>query len=287
MSKSQRSKREDSLKRRCRVVSIVAIASAIATLGGGRAAADHAVATTPAPNVVGLGGGQSHPANENEGSTRTSTGGDPVSVGAGDQLPLGPVQMAPGGGLCTTGPGNLSGWGLMGVATIPSCPAGPAGAGAPAPPPPTPLEAAYQAWYTEVVLPDPTLATNPTRAITGLDTFLTIGGPQTVTWAGTALGHQVRLDVASTYDIDWDDPRPDSQPNGRARITGTTSQGGPYPHGDLRHQYIDRGPVTIQVTQRWTAHWSAGGQSGTLADRLLTTSSLVLPVEELQAVVTG
>ena len=74
---------------------------------------------------------------------------------------------------------------------------------------------------------------------------------------------------------------------GAGLITGTTSQGGPYPNGDLRHQYIERGSPTIEVTQRWTARWSAGGQSGTIADRLFTTSSLVLPVDELQAVVTG
>lgn len=276
------------MKWRHAVLLVVTIAVGMVAHLGGTAAADHVVATTPAPDIVGLGGGQGQPANENEATTRPSPTGTTPSIGPGDQLPVGPVQMAPGGGLCTTGPFVVIPSGLMGVGSLPSCPAGPAGSGAPAPPPPTPLEAAYQAWYTEVVLPDPTLATNPTRAITGLDTFLTVGGPQTVTWSGTALAHQVRLDVSSTYDIDWGDPRPDaSQPNGRARITGTTSQGGPWPHGNLRHQYIERGPVTIQVAQRWTAHWSAGGQSGTLADRLLTTSSLVLPVEELQAVVTG
>lgn len=109
-----------------------------------------------------------------------------------------------------------------------------------------------------------------------------------MSWSGTALGQQVSLKVDSTYDIDWGDPRPDeSKANGTARITGTTSQGGPYPNGDLRHQYIERGGATIKVTQRWTARWSAGGESGTLADRLLTTSSLALPIEEIQAIITG
>ncbi len=74
---------------------------------------------------------------------------------------------------------------------------------------------------------------------------------------------------------------------GAGLITGTTSQGGPYPNGDPRHQYIERGRATIRVTQRWTARWEAGGESGTLADRLVTTSSLVLPIEELQSVVPG
>jgi hypothetical protein len=155
-------------------------------------------------------------------------------------------------------------------------------------PRPSPFDAAVQAWQTEVKLPDPILSTNPSIAITGLDTFLTISGPTTVTWSGTALGMPVHINVTSTYDIDWDEPRPDaSKPNGAAKITGTTSQGGPWPNGDLRHQYIERGSATIQVTQRWTAHWSVGSESGVLADRLHTTSSLTVPIQEIQAVVTG
>jgi len=195
----------------------------------------------------------------------------------------------PNGQLCNTGSTTLVRdlfiW-LKGV-TFPPCGGG-AAAGPAAPPPPTPLQAANEAWYKEVVLPDPSLRTSPPRTLTGLDTFLTIGGRQNVSWSGTALGYQVRLEVSSTYDVDWGDPRPDgSTANGRARITGTTSQGGPYPNGDLRHQYIERGSATIRVTQRWTAHWWAGGESGTLADRLLTSSSLSLPIDELQAVITG
>jgi hypothetical protein len=174
---------------------------------------------------------------------------------------------------------------LIGVWSVPACPpGGPQGQARP----PTPLEASYAAWYTQVVLPKPTLSASPTIAITGLDTFLTIGGPTTVTWSGTALGMPVDINVTSTYDIDWDEPKPDaSKPNGAAKITGTTSQGGPWPNGDLRHQYIERGSATIQVTQRWTAHWSVGSESGVLADRLHTTSSLMVPIQEIQAVVTG
>lgn len=253
---------------------------------GATTVAAETTASTPAHNVVGLGGGQSQPANSSESTTRRTPAGRQVSIGSGNSLPINPFRVQPSGQVCgVQGPLNFGRTYAIGV--IPSCPAA-TGGPAPAPPPPTPLEAAYQAWYTEVVLPDPTLATNPTRVITGLDTFLSIGGSQTVNWSGIALGQQVRLEVTSSYDIDWGDPRPDpTTPNGRARITGTTSQGGPYPNGDLRHQYIERGSATIQVTQRWTAHWSAGGESGTLADRLLTSSSLVLPIEEIQAVITG
>lgn len=89
------------------------------------------------------------------------------------------------------------------------------------------------------------------------------------------------------YDVDWGDPNPDGSPHGEAVTRNHPNQGGPYPNGDLRHQYIDRGNVTIDVTQRWTAQWTAGGQSGTIADRLTTSASRTIPVQEIQAVITG
>jgi len=39
--------------------------------------------------------------------------------------------------------------------------------------------------------------------------------------------------------------------------------------------------------QKWTARWSANGESGILADRLATSSTLTVPVQEIQAVITG
>jgi hypothetical protein len=165
---------------------------------------------------------------------------------------------------------------------IPSC------SGAAGRPAPTPLDAAYQAWYWQTTLPDPTLATSPLDgAITGLDLYLSIGGPQTMTIDVTALGYDVHLDISSVYDVRWGDPRPDGTPTGAAVTRDHPTQGGPYPHGDLRHQYIERGRATIEVTQKWTARWSAGGQSGTIADRLSTSASRTIPVQEIQAVLTN
>lgn len=56
---------------------------------------------------------------------------------------------------------------------------------------------------------------------------------------------------------------------------------------NLRHQYIERRPATIAITQRWSAILSAGGKGGSLPDRVETTCSLSLPIQEIQAVVTG
>ena len=82
----------------------------------------------------------------------------------------------------------------------------------------------------------------------GLDFYLTIGGPQDLTFDVRALGYDVHVEVSSVYDVDWGDPKPDGCPLGRAVTRGHPTQGGPYPNGDLRHQYIHRGSVTIEVT---------------------------------------
>ncbi len=164
---------------------------------------------------------------------------------------------------------------------IPAC-----AGGAASPPRPSPVEAAYQAWYWETKLPSPTLATSPPAgAVTGLDLYLAIGGPQTMRYDVAAFGYDIRLDVTSVYDVDWGDPSPSNEtPLGYAVTRGHRTQGGLWPNGDLRHQYIERGTVTVTVTQRWTARWSGGGQSGTIADRLGTSATLSFPVEEIVAV---
>jgi hypothetical protein len=207
--------------------------------------------------------------------------------GRGDRLPA-PIQIyRPGVGTCTI---NGSSY-VLSDATIETpevvnpCPAAEGSGGAAPRPPPTPLEAAYQAWYWQTKLPSPSLATSPPDgAITGLDLYLSIGGAQTLTYDIPALGYNVHLDVTSVYDVHWGDPRPDTSATGRAVTRNHPTQGGPYPNGDLRHQYIERGTATIEVTQKWTAAWSAGGQSGTIADRLATSATVTIPIQEIQAV---
>jgi hypothetical protein len=136
-------------------------------------------------------------------------------------------------------------------------------------------------------VPSPTASTQPTVAITGLDTFLTIHGPQSMSVDVAALGHTIHFDITSVYDIDWGDPRPDGSRTGAAVTRSHPNQGGPWPHGSLRHQDIERGTAEITITQRWSANWSGGGESGSLPDSVETTGSLSLPIQEIQAVVTG
>lgn len=189
-------------------------------------------------------------------------------------------------GLCfASGPVVLPGVENPIAWSMPGCPAGPAGAAGPAAARrPSPSQAAVAAWW-QTTLPDPTLATSPPDgAITGLDLYLSIGGSQKLTFDVQSLGYAVQLEVGSTYDVDWGDPRPDGSVLGRTVTRGHRTQGGTWPNGDLRHQYVERGSATIEVTQRWTARWTAGGESGTISDVLYTQASTTIPVQEIVAV---
>ena len=177
-------------------------------------------------------------------------------------------------------------FGEPGIGGLPICPATP-GQPAQAPPPPTPLEAAYYAWLYIIDLPSPSASTQPTIGITGLDTFLTIQGQQGMVLDVPALGYNVHFEISSVYDIEWGDPRPDGTKTGAAVTRNHKDQGGPYPHGSLRHQYIERGSAKITITQRWSATWSTPTDGGSLPDSVETTGSLTLPIQEIQAVVKG
>ena len=207
-----------------------------------------------------------------------------LGVGGGTHC-LGPALFfVPGFGACSVGGVVWDGDPHGPAAPFPDCPAA-AGGPATAHRAPTPLEAAYQVWYWQTKLPKPNVATSPPNgAVTGLDLYLSIGGEQTKVYDVPALGYMVHLEVTSVYDVYWGDPRPDGSTLGAAVTRGHRTQGGPYPGGDLRHQYIERGTATIEVVQRWTAQWSAGGQSGTIADRLATSAAITIPVQEIQAV---
>jgi hypothetical protein len=141
--------------------------------------------------------------------------------------------------------------------------------------------AAEHLWREQVNLPSPTLTIAPGRAVTGLRAYLEIGGAQTSRHGPMgAFGYAITITTSSTYDIDWGDG---------TVVTGVASQGGPYPDGDVHHVYqrVDDGNV-VTVTQRWTATWTAtgphGSTGGTIAGVLSTSSSLPLPVGQIQAV---
>ena len=97
-----------------------------------------------------------------------------------------------------------------------------------------------QAWQSVVQPPPPSpLAIDPhDRAVTGLAAFLTIGGdPNPTSTLPNPIGPDVVITMSPRYVVSWDD----------GSTTETTSQGGPYPRGDLTHTYIETGSRTITV----------------------------------------
>ena len=159
-----------------------------------------------------------------------------------------------------------------GLAQLPQCPTDGTTVA-----PPSPAELARDFWDVRR-LPSPTLAVTPDYAITGKPVYLRIGNPRTTTFdVDNPLGPAVHINATSRYRIDWGD--------GTAPTT-TTSQGGPWPHGDVTHVYDHAVPqgVTITVIQLWSATWTAGPGTGGSLDNLQTAGTLTLRVEQLQAV---
>lgn len=143
----------------------------------------------------------------------------------------------------------------------------------------TPAEVAddrARSFWDVRVLPDPGLKVVPDYAITGKLVYLQITGAKDQRFeVDNPIGDDVTINAASRYLIDWGDGTPD---------TTTTSQGGPWPNGDVTHTYTDSAPTrTITVTQLWSARWAAGANRGDLRD-LQTSSTLTLAVTQLQAV---
>ena len=264
------------------------------TMGSCSPVAAHHIKVQPLPGAVGASVDQradpsTIPVADVINDTRPANLPGRVSASAGtSQRPS--ISFVRRAGDCRSAgivpPLGVGRFGEPGIGSLPICASTP-GQPAQAPPPPTPLEAAYYAWLYVIDLPSPTASTQPAVGITGLDTFLTIQGEQRIVRDVTALGFDVHFDITSVYDVDWDDPRPDGTKTGAAVTRNHRDQGGPYPHGTLRHQYIERGSASITITQRWSASWSAGGEGGTLPDSIETTGGLTLPIQEIQAVVTG
>lgn len=125
------------------------------------------------------------------------------------------------------------------------------------------------------VLPSPVVRVVPDYAITGKPVYLQIEGPRDQAFeVDNPIGDDVAIAATSRYLVDWGDGTTET----------TTSQGGPWPNGEVIHTYtVAAADLKITVTQLWSAGWTAGPAGGELGD-LRTTSTLPLPVTQLQAV---
>jgi len=135
-------------------------------------------------------------------------------------------------------------------------------------------------WETMVVPPPPTpLRVAPGKAITGLRSYLEIGGdvPWTVV-VPNPIGADITLTAESRYEVAWGD----------GATAETTSQGVPWPGGagEISHVYTDAGGLTVTVDAYWHASWRGGDRGGDLAELPTpTVASLDLAIEERQPVV--
>jgi hypothetical protein len=141
---------------------------------------------------------------------------------------------------------------------------------------PTPGELARDFWDVRL-LPRPQLTVVPDYAIVGKKVYLQIGGRLRTTFAvPNPIGADIGIHATSRYVVDWGDGSPP---------TTTTSQGGPWPDGDVTHVYdTAAAAVTIRVVQQWSARWSAGGAGSGTLDDLRTGGELTMRVEQVQPV---
>ena len=86
---------------------------------------------------------------------------------------------------------------------------------------------------------------------------------QTYTEPNTPFG-PLTVEATGKYYVDWGD----------GTTTGPHSaEGGPWPDGTIKHEYIHIGAYDVVVTERWTATWSFGDRSGTLTSYGLSGAS--------------
>lgn len=158
-----------------------------------------------------------------------------------------------------------------GLASLAECPAN-----VPTVAPPNPGDLARDFWDVRH-LPSPRLKIVPDYGIVGKRVYLQITGPSATAFdVPNPIGAPVAIAATSRYLVDWGDGTPP---------TATTSQGGPWPDGDVTHVYDTfHAAVTIRVAQQWSATWTAGpGVTGTL-ENLRTEGELTIRVDQLQPV---
>jgi hypothetical protein len=125
--------------------------------------------------------------------------------------------------------------------------------------------------------PDPQPHVAPGHAVTGKTAYLETRGPTTHTQTfDTVLGPLSITFNAQDFTVDWGD--------GSNRDKGPfAAPGKPYPDGEAKHVYTNKGVVDITVTMRWSASWSVGGETGALE---VTSTGQIndFEVRQLQAV---
>jgi len=133
-------------------------------------------------------------------------------------------------------------------------------------------------YWEQVTLPRPRPAIAPGRAITGKLAYLETRGEVARTYSSVdPVFGPLQITATGSYTVAWGDGD---------RTGPHRHEGQPWPAGQITHNYLNVGSYDIVVTERWTATWSLGGESGVL--RTLQTTGRIddFPVEQIQAVIT-
>jgi hypothetical protein len=140
-----------------------------------------------------------------------------------------------------------------------------------------PYALALEAWQL-AALPQPRPAIAPGWAIVGKFAYLeTRGQGWFVHTEATPLG-ELRIEASGRYYVDWGD----------GELTGPHStEGQPWPHGTIKHDYQWSGSYDVVVTQRWTATWQLGDRGGPLPEGTTTGRIDGFSAREIQAVVSN
>ncbi|MFN2607444.1 MAG: hypothetical protein ABR511_06045 [Acidimicrobiales bacterium] len=132
--------------------------------------------------------------------------------------------------------------------------------------------------WNAVKLPAPRPSIAPGRAITGKTAYLETHGSLHDSYSADTPVGPLRIDSTGTYVVDWGDGQ---------TSWSYSSEGGPWPDGQITHVYEDVGTYDVVVTEHWTADWRIGGASGHLTGQQTAGRIDDFPVEQVQAVVTA
>lgn len=167
------------------------------------------------------------------------------------------------------GPGGVSSL----YDTAPPCPQQPGAQGTE--PVATPLTVALSHW-ARIPLPRPQPRIAPGRAITGKLAFLETRGSVAYTYTSDTVFGLLEIVAKGSHHVDWGDGF-SSGPY--------TTDGAPWPSGNIVHDYLDVGVIDVVVTTRWTATWRLGGDRGVLPATETTGRIDDFPIEQIQAVI--
>ena len=149
------------------------------------------------------------------------------------------------------------------------------------PAPVDPAALALQFWKT-IPLPVPQPSIPPGYAITGKPAYLvTHGQTAPAPYVFTTPIGLLRITAHGRYSVDWGD-------GSTPAWTGPySSEGQPWPQGDITHTFEFVGSYNVLISEAWSATWTLAGASGTLGGLRTTATIAAFPVQQVQAVLTN